>query len=95
MPDHPVDENYARLSLMAGMLAYKLDSYLDRAHFITKARERAWSLTEELLVAWQVEALALGVPERVARLSKKERSIIERAIPAGQALQAAYDKHRQ
>ena len=95
MADRAMDENYARLSLTTGMLASKLDSYLGRHHFITKARAQPWSLSEEVLDAWRKEAREMGVPERAMRLTKRERAKIEETIPFALSEQAKHDNKRR
>ena len=56
-----VDDDYAKLSLFAGMFAAAADHALGGSHFITITRQHAWTLTWEKLAAWKAEAIAMGV----------------------------------
>jgi hypothetical protein len=66
MSEHLVemDDEYAKLSLYAGMFARAADEALGTNHFISMIRQHAWSLTWEKLAAWKAEAIAMGIPAK-------------------------------
>jgi hypothetical protein len=87
-----MDDEYARLSLLAGFLAGAIDSHLGGHRFKTMIREHAWSLTPEKLARWKAEAIALGVPPDKLELTEEMKRSMPAYLKAGKRLQAMIDK---
>ena len=94
MSEHLVkmDDDYAKLSLFAGIFAREADHYLRRKYFIPMIRQHVWTLTWEKLAAWKAEAIRMGVPARKLEPDPKTIKALPGLIAQGRRLQEARDR---
>ena len=87
-----VTDDYAKLSLFAGMFAYAADHFLRSDHFITMIRAQAWTLTWAKLAAWKAEAIRMGVPAKELEPSADDIAAMPWLIEYGKRLQEQADR---
>jgi len=85
-------DEYAKLSLFAGMFAAAADWHLGYTHFGPLIRAHAWDLTTEQLAQWKTEALRMGVPANVMEPSEAMLRAMPEWIRIGQELQKIVDQ---
>lgn len=81
-----MDDDYAELSLLVGFFAAAADASLGRLHFVPKTQAECWDLTREKLAAWQVEAVAMGVPAEVLEPTEPTRQAISAYVTLGKKI---------
>ena len=94
MTDKTMTDEYAKLSLFAGMFAAAADWHLGVAHFAPLLRAHAWTLTTEQLAEWKMEALRLGVPADVMEPSEAMKRAMPELVRIGLEMQKIVDQHQ-
>jgi hypothetical protein len=87
-----MDDHYAALSMVAGMLAGRADRFLGGTYFQTEMRKHAWNLTAEKLAQWRMEALRMGVPETELEFTENDLAQMAALLPRARKLQDEIDR---
>jgi len=87
-----MDEQYAKLSLFAGLFAGSADWHLGYPHFVRKIHAHAWDLTIEKLAEWKMEAVRLGVPTEALDPTEEQLRAMPELVQIGLQLQQDIDR---